>query len=110
MTKNNPSNEAERTLERETQLPLTGKQEVDRGLEYGLEAAESIRDRTISTFSRGELPHYAGINTFGKAPYIQDVRQVGNYDVAMIQSPNRKGWNGLSWLLVVGDRSCSLNW
>jgi len=83
---NNPNgypSEAQRALEREQQLPLTGwQQEVDQGLDYGLEAAESIRDRTIPTFSRGELPHYAGINTFMKAPYLEDVRQVGNYDVS----------------------------
>ena len=66
----NGSTEANRALERENQLPLTGwQQEVNQGLTYGLEAADSIRDRTISTFSRGELPHYAGINTFLKAPY-----------------------------------------
>lgn len=34
--------EAQRALEREQQLPLTGwQQEVTQGLEYGLEAAES---------------------------------------------------------------------
>ena len=59
------SSEAQRALEKESQLPLTGwQQEVSQGLTYGLEAADSIRDRTIPTFSRGELPHYAGINTF----------------------------------------------
>jgi agmatinase len=57
----------------------------------GLEAADSIRDRTISTFSRGELPHYAGINTFLKAPYLEDVRQVGNYDVAIVGVPHDSG-------------------
>ena len=76
--------EANRALEREAQLPLTGwQQEVSRGLEFGLEAAESIRDRSIPTFSRGELPHFAGINTFLKAPYIEDVRKVGEYNVAV---------------------------
>ena len=49
-----PDSEAQRALEKERQLPLTGwQQEVDKGLEYGLAAASSIRDRTISTFSRG---------------------------------------------------------
>jgi len=47
---------------------LLGKEgwerEVARGLELGLEGASSIEDRTIPTFSRGELPHFAGINTF----------------------------------------------
>jgi agmatinase len=52
------SSEASRAVERESQLPLTGwQQEVTKGLEYGLEAADSIRDRSIPTFSRGELPH-----------------------------------------------------
>jgi agmatinase len=49
------ASEAEQALEREARLPMTGwQQEVNQGLEYGLEAAESIRDRTIPTFSRGE--------------------------------------------------------
>lgn len=55
---NEYSTEAQRALTRERQLPLSGwQQEVERGLEYGLEAAASIRDRSILTFSRGELPH-----------------------------------------------------
>lgn len=84
--------EGARALELEGQLPLTGwQQEVSQGLEYGLEAAPSIRDRTISTFSRGELPHYAGINTFLKAPYLEDVRNVGNYDVAILGVPHDSG-------------------
>ena len=84
--------EANRALEREAQLPLTGwQQEVSQGLEYGLEAADSVRDRTIPTFSRGELPHYAGINTFLKAPYIEDVRKVGEYDIAIVGVPHDSG-------------------
>ena len=41
--------------------------QVAQGLEHGLPGASSIVDRTIPTFSRGELPHFAGINTFMKA-------------------------------------------
>ncbi|MDJ0731351.1 MAG: agmatinase family protein [Crocosphaera sp.] len=86
------SSEAKKALEREENLPLTGwHQEVERGLEYGLEAAQSINDRTIPTFSRGELPHYAGINTFLKATYLEDVRQVGQYDVAIVGVPHDCG-------------------
>jgi len=67
--------EGRQALEREARLPLTGwQQEVDQGLRLGLDAADSIVDRRISTFSRGELPHFAGINTFLKAPYLKDVR------------------------------------
>lgn len=63
------------------------KAEQARALALGLDAADSIQDRTISTFARGELPHFAGINTFLKAPYAEDVRAVGNYDAAVIGVP-----------------------
>src|SRR5215207_9932434 len=46
--------------------------------------ADSMEDRTISTFSRSELPHFAGINTFMGFPYLEDVRQVGDFDVAIL--------------------------
>ena len=79
-------------MQKESSLPLTGwQQEVDQGIRNGLEAADSIVDRRISTFSRGELPHYAGINTFMKAPYIEDVNRVGEYDVAIIGVPHDSG-------------------
>ncbi len=79
-------------LEKERKLPLTGwQQEVDQAKRFGLEAAESIVDRNISTFSRGELPHFAGINTFMKAPYLENVNQVGNYDVAIVGVPHDCG-------------------
>jgi UreD urease accessory protein len=58
-----------------------------RSLEIGLPAADTIEDRTISTFSRTELPHFAGINTFMHFPYLEDVREVGNYDVAIVGAP-----------------------
>ena len=89
---NGYSNEAERGLEEEAKLPEKGwDNEVQRGLEFGLEAADSIRDRSIPTFSRGELPHFAGINTFLKAPYVEDVREVGKYDVALLGVPHDCG-------------------
>ena len=40
-------------------------------LKMGLTGADSIEDKSIPTFSRGELPHFAGINTFLKAPYAE---------------------------------------
>lgn len=79
-------------LEKEARLPLTGwQQEVEQAHRWGLEAAESIVDRRISTFSRGELPHFAGINTFMKAPYIEDVNRVGEFDVAVLGVPHDSG-------------------
>ena len=56
-------------------------------LRHGLPAADSVTDRSISTFARGELPHFAGINTFLKAPYVEDVNQVGRYDAAVVGVP-----------------------
>lgn len=56
-------------------------------MELGLPGASSIDDKTIPTFSRGELPHFAGINTFLKAPYIEDARKVGMYDCAVVGVP-----------------------
>jgi agmatinase len=86
------SRQGEEALRREQILPLSGwEREVERGHSQGLEAADSIVDRRISTFSRGELPHFAGINTFLKAPYLEDVHQVGNYDVAVLGVPHDSG-------------------
>ncbi len=84
--------EAQRALDAEAALPTRMRdREIARGLELGLQGADSIRDRTIPTFSRGELPHYAGINTFLKAPYVEDVRTCGDYDVAIVGAPHDSG-------------------
>src|SRR5260370_2479000 len=78
------SSEGAWAVQREGELPTSRTDAlIRRSLELGLEAAPSIKDRTISLFSRGELPHFAGINTFLKVPYLEDMRPVGNYDVAI---------------------------
>jgi len=72
----------------EAKIPTTKwEEELARGLEFGLPGASSIEDKTIPTFSRGELPHYAGINTFMKAPYVEDVRTVGDFDATVLGVP-----------------------
>ncbi len=63
------------------------KAEQEAALKNGLQGASSIEDRMIPTFSRGELPHFAGINTFMKAPYAENVREVGKYDAAVMGVP-----------------------
>ena len=60
---------------------------VKRELKLGLQGSSSINDKTIPTFSRGELPHFAGINTFMKAPYCEDISEVGKYDAAVVGVP-----------------------
>lgn len=59
--------------------------------EMGLPGAECLTDDTIPTFARGELPHFAGINTFLKAPYVENVRDVGKYDAAIVGIPFDSG-------------------
>jgi agmatinase len=63
------------------------KREMRWALDMGLPGAESLTDRSIPTFSRGEKPHFAGINTFLKAPYVENVRDVGKYDAAVLGVP-----------------------
>jgi agmatinase len=73
---------------KEASIPTTKHdEEVKRGLKIGLPGASSIEDKTIPTFSRGELPHFAGINTFMKAPFIENVKEVGNFDATVIGVP-----------------------
>jgi agmatinase len=77
-----------RMLRRLADIPDRRQREaVERGLEYGLDAAPSVNDRTISTFSRGAQPAFAGINTFLRAPYCEDVHGVSKYDVAILGAP-----------------------
>ncbi len=86
------SNQADYGLKAEAHLSETGwLREVEHGLRTGLAAADSIIDRSIPTFSRGELPHFAGINTFLKAPYVENVHDVGSYDVAILGVPHDCG-------------------
>ena len=74
-----------KAAQKEASIPLTNHEaEIQHGLKMGLPGASSIDDKTIPTFSRGELPHFAGINTFLKAPYVEDASLVGEYDATVI--------------------------
>jgi agmatinase len=57
------------------------------GAAHGPDRGGQIEDKSIPTFARGELPHYAGINTFLKAPYAEDVLEVANYDATVLGIP-----------------------
>ena len=81
-----------KALEAEGKLPATAwRKEQQWALDMGLPGADSLTDKTIPTFARGELPHFAGINTFLKAPYVENVRDVGKYDAAVIGIPFDSG-------------------
>ena len=52
---------------------------MKRELKLGLQGSSSINDKTIPTFSRGELPHFAGINTVhGKHRIARIFRRLGS--------------------------------
>ena len=77
-----------KALDAEGRLSSEGwGREMKWALDMGLPGAESLTDRSIPTFARGELPHFAGINTFLKAPYVENVRDVGKYDAAVLGVP-----------------------
>ncbi|WP_082676404.1 agmatinase family protein [Shouchella shacheensis] len=74
--------------EKEAKIPEVENEKLwQRSVEYGLESAPSIGDRTISTFTREGRPSYAGIPTFMRTPFLEDVRKVGEYDVAFMGVP-----------------------
>jgi agmatinase len=77
-----------KSLDAEGKLSSEGcKRELRWAVEMGLPGAESLTDRSIPTFARGEKPHFAGINTFLKAPYVENVHDVGKYDAAILGVP-----------------------
>ncbi|MGB0694538.1 MAG: agmatinase family protein [Rhodospirillaceae bacterium] len=77
-----------KAMHKEASIP-GGEWEKERqwALRMGLTGSDSINDKSIPTFARGELPHYAGISTFMSAPYAEDVTTVGNFDVAVLGAP-----------------------
>ena len=77
-----------KAMDAEGRLSSAGwNREMKWALDMGLPGAESLEDRSIPTFSRGEKPHFAGINTFLKAPFVENIRDVGKYDAAVMGVP-----------------------
>lgn len=67
-------------------------EEIQRGLAFGLQGSPTLVDRTIPTFSRGELPHFAGERgTFLNCPYLEDVNEVTDAEVAIFGAPLDSG-------------------
>ncbi|MEP4431158.1 MAG: agmatinase, partial [Hyphomicrobiales bacterium] len=56
-----------KAAEKEATLPSAAwEKEKQWALRMGLTGSDCLEDKSIPTFARGELPHYAGINTFLK--------------------------------------------
>lgn len=67
-------------------------QEIEQGLAFGLPGSPTLVDRTIPTFSRGELPHFAGERgTFLNSPFLEDVNEVTDAEVAIFGAPLDSG-------------------
>ena len=63
-----------------------GEEMWKRNLEHGLDSAASIGERWLPRFSRlGLGPNPIG--TFGMRPYLEDMRQLGGQDVAVVGIP-----------------------
>jgi agmatinase len=74
----------------EASIPRTKMlEEMKLNLQHGLPGSSVLEDKTIPTFARGELPHFAGINTFLKAPYIEDATKLAKlkYDATVVGVP-----------------------
>jgi agmatinase len=74
-------------LYREAELPTEKSEERQRQeLEWGLQSAESIRDRTIPLFNRSGWRFYNS-GTYLCRPFLQDLRDLGGQDVAVVGVP-----------------------
>lgn len=84
-----PNREGAWAQRAEADLPTRRhEEEVERALEFGLPAAPTINDRTLSTFARGELPHFAGERgTFLKSPAMENVHDIADAEVAIFGVP-----------------------
>jgi agmatinase len=81
--------EGERAKALEAQLTdAMHRSEQERIHRLGLPPSDAVVEKdAASTFVRGELPHFAGISTFLKMPYLEDVTRVGEHDVAVVGVP-----------------------
>ncbi len=72
---------------REAELPTARtKGRREQALAYGLASAESIRDRSIPLFNRGGA-RYSASGTYLGVPFLEDMRELGGQDVAVIGAP-----------------------
>lgn len=75
-------------LRREAEISGKRKKErTERALAFGLESAESVRDRTIPLFARGGASRFSNSGTYLGTPFLDDMRQLGGQDVAVLGVP-----------------------
>jgi agmatinase len=79
-----------RMIEREAKIPWRERLERERlALEWGLESAASITDRKLPLFNRFPIldGKYSNSGTFLTADFLQDMRDLGGQDVAIVGAP-----------------------
>ncbi len=76
-----------RMLLREAEIPADrSKEKIAHDLEFGLESAWSVKDRTISLFNRS-FRTYSHSGSFLGQPFLEDMRELGGQDVAILGVP-----------------------
>ena len=76
-----------RMLYREEEIPRgRSRERIHQHLEWGLESAASIEDRTIPLFDR-ERRRYSNGGTYMGFPFLQDARELDGQDVAILGVP-----------------------
>ena len=74
-------------MERAEELTTNrAKESAEQAKLYGLEAAASIRDRSLTLFSRSRWG-LGNSGTFAGMPYLEDMRQLGGQDVVIVGAP-----------------------
>jgi agmatinase len=74
-------------LQREGELDNRRVREREaQDLEHGLPSAESIKDRSIPLFNRERLKYSASATYMG-TPFLEDMRELGGQDVAVVGAP-----------------------
>ncbi|MGN6759343.1 MAG: agmatinase family protein [Thermomicrobiales bacterium] len=74
-------------LAREAELSdARGRERAAQEKMYGLEAAASIRDRSLTLFRRGRWS-LGNSGTFASAPFLEDMRELGGQDVVFVGAP-----------------------
>src|SRR5260370_35028583 len=72
-------------MEREAEWPSTRRNElVQQALAYGLELEDSMRDRKIPLFNRGQTD--GGLRFMG-VPFLEDMHALEGQDVAVVGVP-----------------------
>jgi agmatinase len=74
-------------MEREPAIPdARAKERAEQAKLHGLEAAASIRDRSLTLFARQRWG-LGNSGTFSGVPYLEDMRQLGGQDVVVVGAP-----------------------